>query len=64
MSEIAILTVYRIEKPVKVKHEAAKRCPHYDEDCKNVKDHLSCWTHDGDEGPFPGVCPFVFGMES
>lgn len=47
-----------------VEHKAADRCPHYDDDCKQVQDHLACWSHTGDDGPFPGVCPFVFGMES
>ena len=53
-----------IETLEAVEHKAADRCPHYDDDCKTVPDHLACWSHDGDDGPFPGVCPFVFGMES
>ncbi len=53
-----------IEKPVKkVKHEAAKRCPYYDDECRDVKDHVICWAGLTTDDPFPGVCPFVFGME-
>ena len=52
-----------LEKPVKVCYKAAERCPYYDEDCKDVLDHVACWSSDMDDDPFPGVCPFVFGME-
>ena len=47
----------------KIKHEAAKRCPYYDEDCKEVLDPVSCWSGTNTDDPFPGVCPFVFGIE-
>ena len=53
-----------LEEPVTVKHEAAERCPYYDDDCKDVHDHIACWSGPETDDPFPGVCPFVFGSES
>ena len=59
MSDIKVL-----EKPRTIKHKAAKRCPYYDNDCKEVRDHVACWSGGNTNDPFPGVCPFVFGMNS
>ena len=50
-------------KPCKTIHKVAERCPYYDDDCKLVHDHVACWSGQGTDDPFPGVCPFVFGME-
>lgn len=58
-------TVEVIEKIEAAEFKAANRCPYYDNDCKDVIDHLKCWSDpEGTTGDaFPGVCPFVFGME-
>ena len=50
-----------IEETKRIEHKVAGRCPYYDEDCKHVDDYVACWSHESDK--FPGVCPFVFGME-
>lgn len=50
-------------KPTTVKHEAAKRCPYYDDDCKYVQDYVGCWSGEHTDDPFPGYCPFVFGRD-
>jgi len=50
-----------IEKTETAEHKAAERCPYYDDDCKDVRDHVACWSLSSE--PFPGVCPFVFGMK-
>ena len=51
-----------LDFPIQVKHEAAERCPDFDEDCENI-DHVRCWSGiGGTVEPFPGYCPCVFGM--
>lgn len=52
-----------LEKPANTKHKVAKLCPYYDHDCKDVRDHTACWSGLETDDPFPGVCPFVFGMK-
>ena len=52
------------KEKLRLDHKPADRCPHYDNDCKYVNDHLSCWAYSGDDDPFPGVCPFVFGQDA
>lgn len=53
-----------VEASLNIEHIAADRCPYYDNDCKLVLDHVSCWSGLDTDHPFPGVCPFVFGLEN
>lgn len=60
-----------IERPCKKVEIVANKCPDYDKDCDDVKDHLRCWM--GGEvrisnktyvfEPVDGYCPYVFGMK-
>ena len=43
--------------------EKAKRCPDFDQDCKDVHNHYACWVGvDNGIPPVDGYCPYVFGM--
>lgn len=61
-----------LEKPCKQKQVTAKKCPDYDCECADVKDHLHCWTGGTVEinnkfyetEPVDGYCPYVFGMKA
>lgn len=59
MAMLAVKNRTKVRPP-----EAAKRCPYYDNDCKQVRDYIACWSGLDTDDPFPGVCPFVFGESS
>jgi hypothetical protein len=49
----------------------ARRCPDFDSECVDVRDHLACWkggiyVHAGERyqlKPAMGYCPFLMGMK-
>ena len=49
-------------EPVIVPIVPAKRCPDFDEDCADVRDHFACWQGWDEIPPADGYCPYVLRM--
>lgn len=46
-------------KPLSTEVKNDNRCPDFDEDCKEVKDHVACYLGLWGCGVAKGYCPFI-----